>query len=90
MARPDLDFDDEPRLVAALRRRDPSAFAWLLDHHDASLRRVASTFVRTGASAEEVVQETWLAVIAGIDRFEELEHPPVPDAITGPGSPRPA
>jgi RNA polymerase sigma-70 factor, ECF subfamily len=57
--------------VAALQRRDEAAFAWLLDRHDASLRRVASTFVRTGASADEVVQETWLAVIAGIDRFEE-------------------
>ena len=70
MAAPSVDFTDERRLVAALRRRDEAAFAWLLDHHDASLRRVASTFVRTGASAEEVVQETWLAVIAGIDRFE--------------------
>lgn len=71
MATPSEDFDDERLLVAALRRRDEVAFAWLLDRHDASLRRVASTFVRTGASAEEVVQETWLAVIAGIDQFEE-------------------
>jgi len=71
VARPDLDFADERALVAALRRRDEAAFAWLLDRHDASLRRVASTFVRTGASADEVVQDTWLAVIAGIDRFEE-------------------
>lgn len=71
MPQPSEDFDDERRLVAALRRRDEAAFAWLLDRHDASLHRVASTFVRTGASVDEVVQETWLAVIAGIDRFEE-------------------
>jgi len=71
VAAPFVDFTDERQLVAALRRRDEAAFAWLLDRHDASLRRVASTFVRTGASADEVVQETWLAVIAGIDRFEE-------------------
>ncbi len=31
---------------------------------------VARTFVSTDASAEEVVQDTWLAVIRGIDRFE--------------------
>jgi len=66
-----VDFTDERQLVAALRRRDDAAFAWLLERHDASLRRVATTFVRTGSSADEVVQETWLAVIAGIDRFEE-------------------
>jgi len=66
-----IDYRDDHQLVAALRRRDEAAFTWLLDRHDASLRRVASTFVRTGASAEEVVQETWLAVLAGIDRFEE-------------------
>src|SRR3712207_7705310 len=28
------------------------------------------TYVRTRAVAEEVVQETWLGVIAGLDRFE--------------------
>jgi RNA polymerase sigma-70 factor (ECF subfamily) len=71
VAQPHADFTDERRLVAALRARDESAFAWLLDRHDASLRRLAATFVRTGASAEEVVQETWLAVIEGIDGFEE-------------------
>ncbi len=31
---------------------------------------LARTFVSTEASAEEVVQDTWLAVIRGIDRFE--------------------
>ncbi len=66
-----VDYTDDSELVAALRRRDEAAFAWLLDRYDASLRRVARNFVRTGASADEVVQETWLAVIAGIDRFEE-------------------
>jgi RNA polymerase sigma-70 factor (ECF subfamily) len=65
-----LDFSDDRVLVDALRRRDDAAFAWLLDAYDQSLRRVAGSFVRTRASADEVVQETWLAVIAGIDRFE--------------------
>ena len=38
-------------------------------HHDAMMR-LARTFVRSDAVAEEVVQETWLGVLRGIDRFE--------------------
>ncbi len=65
-----VDFSDDRRLVDALRRRDEAAFAWLLDRYDAPLHRVAAGFVRTGASVDEVVQETWLAVINGIEGFE--------------------
>ena len=57
-------------LVAALRRGDETAFAELVDAHHASFVRLAQTYVRDGAAAEDVVQETWLAVIRGIDRFE--------------------
>lgn len=64
------DFGDDAVLVGALRAGDERAFAWLLDRHDAPLRRLARTFVATPAAADEVVQETWLAVIEGIDRFE--------------------
>jgi RNA polymerase sigma-70 factor, ECF subfamily len=64
------DFSDDRLLVDALRRRDESAFTWLLDRYDASLRRVARGYVRTPSVADEVVQDTWLAVITGIDRFE--------------------
>jgi RNA polymerase sigma-70 factor, ECF subfamily len=65
-----LDYADEAVLMAGLRAGDEAAFAWLLDRHDRSLRRLARTFVATGSAADEVVQETWLAVIEGIDRFE--------------------
>jgi RNA polymerase sigma-70 factor (ECF subfamily) len=65
-----VDFSDDRLLVEALRRRDESAFGWLLDRYDAPLRRVARGYVRTPSVADEVVQETWLAVITGIDRFE--------------------
>jgi RNA polymerase sigma-70 factor, ECF subfamily len=64
-------FGDEAALVAALRAGDERAFAWLLDQHDRPLRRFARTFVASAAAADEVVQETWLAVIEGIDRFEQ-------------------
>jgi RNA polymerase sigma-70 factor (ECF subfamily) len=56
--------------VSALRARDEVAFAWLLDHYDGSMRRVARSFVSNPAVVDEVVQETWLGVIRGIDRFE--------------------
>lgn len=61
---------DESVLLAGLRAGDERAFAALVDAHDASLRRVARSFVRTDAAADDVVQETWLAVLRGLDRFE--------------------
>ncbi len=61
---------DEVQLCAALRRGDEAAFANLVSLYHAPLRRVALSYVRTVAVADEVVQETWLGVIRGIDRFE--------------------
>jgi len=61
---------DEQRLIASLKAGDERAFAWLLDEYSSSLLRVAMTHVATRTVAEEVVQETWLGVINGIDRFE--------------------
>jgi RNA polymerase sigma-70 factor, ECF subfamily len=58
-------------LVERLREGDESAFAELIDAYGATMLRVAQMYVRDRASAEEVVQETWLAVLNGIDRFEE-------------------
>ena len=57
-------------LVEGIRNRDERAFQHLLDRYYSSMLRVASAFVRTPDEAEEVVQETWLAVLSGIDRFE--------------------
>ncbi|HUR85286.1 MAG TPA: sigma-70 family RNA polymerase sigma factor [Solirubrobacteraceae bacterium] len=64
------DGEDDRALVAALRRGEEAAFVMLVDRHGAALLRLARTFVRDRAVAEEVVQETWLAVLDGIDRFE--------------------
>jgi RNA polymerase sigma-70 factor, ECF subfamily len=60
----------ELELVEALREGDEEAFAELVDRYHGSLVRVARMYVRDGATAEEVAQETWLAVLGGIDRFE--------------------
>jgi RNA polymerase sigma-70 factor (ECF subfamily) len=66
-----LDFSDDVVLVKALGTRDADAFAYLLDRYHASLIRLAQQYVPSRAVAEEVVQETWLAVIQGINRFEQ-------------------
>ena len=60
----------EQDLVQRLRDGDEAAFAELIDTYGATMLRVAQMFVRDRATAEEVVQETWLAVLNGIDRFE--------------------
>jgi len=61
---------EEANLIAGLRARDEDAFMMLVDLYSASLLRLAQMFVRDRAAAEEVVQETWLGVLRGIDRFE--------------------
>ncbi len=61
---------DETALITALRARDEAAFAELVDLHTPSMLRVARGYVPSGAIAEEVVQETWVALIQGIDSFE--------------------
>jgi RNA polymerase sigma-70 factor (ECF subfamily) len=61
---------DDQRLLAALRRGDETAFAELVDSHSSALLRVARIYVGSQSVAEEVVQETWLGVLRGLDRFE--------------------
>jgi RNA polymerase sigma-70 factor (ECF subfamily) len=59
----------DDRLLAGLRAGDEAAFVELVERHGGALLRHARTFVH-GAAAEDVVQETWLAVVTGIERFE--------------------
>lgn len=60
----------EERLLALLRAGDETAFRDLVARHDRAMKRIALTFVRSPSVADEVVQETWLAVIKGLERFE--------------------
>jgi len=60
--------DDD--LVRRLRSGDESAFAEMIDAYHSSMVRFAQTFVSSRAIAEEVTQDTWLAVLNGIDRFQ--------------------
>jgi len=61
---------DDARLIEGLRSGDEAAFATLIDAHSSSLLRVARSYTGSGAVAEEVVQETWLGVLRGLERFE--------------------
>jgi RNA polymerase sigma-70 factor (ECF subfamily) len=61
---------DETALIAALRARDEATFAQLVDQHTPALLRVARGYVPSREIAEEVVQETWIALLKGIDKFE--------------------
>ena len=61
---------DEAQLVAALQARDEAAYLDLVRAYYPSLLRVAQIYVPSRAVAEEVIQETWLGVLRGIDHFE--------------------
>lgn len=61
---------DDTELVEALKRGDQAAFASLVDELSPALMRLALAHVPSRAIAEDVVQDTWLGVIKGIDRFE--------------------
>ena len=61
---------DESALTASLRHGDETAFAELVDRYTPAMLRVARGYVRSHEIAEEVVQETWIALIKGIDKFE--------------------
>jgi RNA polymerase sigma-70 factor (ECF subfamily) len=59
--------DDE--LLARLRAGDEDAFVLLVARYHATMLRLARSYVSSTAVAEEVVQDTWLGVVRGIDGF---------------------
>jgi RNA polymerase sigma-70 factor (ECF subfamily) len=60
----------EERELAALRAGDETAFLALVSRHHGAMLRVAAMFVKSRASAEEVVQEAWIGVLKGLHLFE--------------------
>jgi RNA polymerase sigma-70 factor, ECF subfamily len=67
----EFELSEQDRaLVDGLRRRDESSFVTLVQLYQSSLTRLARLFVADQATAEDVVQETWIGVLQGIDRFE--------------------
>jgi RNA polymerase sigma-70 factor, ECF subfamily len=57
-------------MVRRLRSGDEAAFAMLLDAWTPGMMRVARSLVSTEATAAEVLQDTWLTVIQGIEGFQ--------------------
>lgn len=64
------DEDILEQLLERLQAGDEAAFAALVDAYHTRLVRFAATFVSNRQAAEDVVQDTWVAVIRGLDRFE--------------------
>lgn len=62
--------ETEQQLIRALCDGDEAAFLALVERHQRTMLRVARLYVRSAAAAEDVVQETWLAVLRGLPRFE--------------------
>ena len=62
--------DGDTRLLEALRRGDEDAFHELVREHTPFLMRLVMMHVPSRAIAEEVVGDTWEAVLKGLDRFE--------------------
>jgi RNA polymerase sigma-70 factor, ECF subfamily len=61
--------DEDALLLERLRAGDEDAFLTLVSRHQGSMLRLARSFVPSAAVAEEVVQDTWLGVVKGIDAF---------------------
>lgn len=68
--RVDAAAREEKELLARLRAGDERAFESLVKGYHGTMIAIAGTYVRTRAVAEEVVQEAWLGVVNGLDRFE--------------------
>jgi RNA polymerase sigma-70 factor (ECF subfamily) len=60
----------EDALLTRLKRGDEGAFNELVNQHHSALVRIAMGYVADREVAEEVVQDTWLAVIESLNRFE--------------------
>lgn len=62
--------DDDHELVKALKQGDEQAFMLLVERCQPPMLRVARMYVPTAEVAEEVVQEAWVGVLNGVERFE--------------------
>jgi RNA polymerase sigma-70 factor (ECF subfamily) len=60
----------DEQIVAALRAGDEQTFRDLFGRSYPMMKRVARGYVDSDAVAEEIVQETWMAIVTGIDQFQ--------------------
>jgi RNA polymerase sigma-70 factor (ECF subfamily) len=70
-ARSTIDLvESDGELVARLRDGDELAFVVLVRQYQVPMLRLAKSMVNNEAVAEEAVQDTWMSVVKGIERFE--------------------
>jgi RNA polymerase sigma-70 factor, ECF subfamily len=62
--------ETDVELLTRLRNGDEEAFVSLVTRYQPSMLRLAGTMVSSRAVAEEAVQDTWMGVVRGIERFE--------------------
>jgi RNA polymerase sigma-70 factor, ECF subfamily len=62
--------ETDTELLSRLRGGDEEAFVRLVTRYEPPMLRLARSIVSSAAVAEEAVQDTWLGVLRGIDRFE--------------------
>jgi RNA polymerase sigma-70 factor (ECF subfamily) len=70
MVLPFVQEDPDEALVRALRAGDEQTFARIIDEWSPAMLRLARCYVSSEASAEDVVQEAWLAALRGLPKFE--------------------
>ena len=63
-------MDPDADLLDRLRRGDEDAFVTLVGRYQQPMLRLARSMVPSQAVAEEAVQDTWMGVVRGLDRFE--------------------
>jgi RNA polymerase sigma-70 factor (ECF subfamily) len=63
-------MEPDAELLRRLRAGDEQAFVALVESYNGSMLRLATSFVPSRAVAEEVVQDTWLAVLRGLSAFQ--------------------
>jgi RNA polymerase sigma-70 factor (ECF subfamily) len=63
-------MEPDAELLRRLRAGDEQAFVALVERYNGSMLRLAGSFVPSRAVAEEVVQDTWLAVLRGLSAFQ--------------------
>ncbi len=62
--------NDDAEIVARLREGDEAAFAEVFDAHHGTLVRLARIFTKSESAAEEIAQDTWVAVLGSLASFE--------------------
>jgi RNA polymerase sigma-70 factor (ECF subfamily) len=65
-----LASPEDLQLVERLRDGDEDAFMMLVEQHQAMMLRIARMYVSSQAVAEDVVQDAWLGILQGLDKFE--------------------